>query len=124
MADDRDEDPPDDGPPQYTVYKSRPRLLRREERIDDLREGVPRPDGEPPRRRRWLPWRRRPGLRRLTLGRFVVLPPLALALWVGLSFILFLVSAQLHSESAADTQLQGAGFTLTSPNTILALGSD
>src|SRR3954452_18731476 len=106
MADDRDEDPPDRGPPQYTVYKARPRLLRREERIDDLRDGVPRPDGEPPRRRRWLPWRRRPGRRRLTLGRFVAWLLLALALWVGVSFILFLVSAQLHSEGRADTQLQ------------------
>src|SRR4051794_11629477 len=124
MADARDEDPPDDGPPQYTVYKSRPRLLRREERIDDPREGVPRPDGEPPRRRRWLPWRRRPGRRRLTFGRFLAWLVLALVLWVGVSFILFLVSAQLHSESAADTQLKGAGFTLTSPNTILVLGSD
>src|SRR3954466_14700547 len=124
MADDRDEDPPDDGPPQYTVYKSRPRLLRREERIDDLREGVPRPDGEPPRRGRWLPWRRRPGRRRLTFGRFVAWVLLAVILWVGVSFILFLVSAQLHSESAADAQLKGAGFTLTSPNTILVLGSD
>src|SRR3954463_8718349 len=105
MADDRDEDPPDDGPPQYTVYKSRPRLLRREERIEDLREGVPRPDGEqpgrrrwlpggpgpagnPPRRRRWLPWRRRPGRRRLTFGRFVAWVLLAVILWVGVSFIL------------------------------------
>jgi LCP family protein required for cell wall assembly len=124
MANDRDEDPPDDGPPQYTVYKSRPRLLRREERIDDLREEAPRPDGEPPRPRRWLPWRRRPGRRRLTFGRFLAWLVLAVVLWVGVSFILFLVSAQLHSESAADTQLKGAGFTLTSPNTILVLGSD
>src|SRR3954464_11381589 len=124
MADDRDEDAPDDGPPQYTVYKSRPRLLRREERIADRREGVPRPDGEPPRRRRWLPWRRRPGRRRLTFGRFVAWLLLPVILWVGVSFILFLVSAQLHSESAADAQLKGAGFTLTSPNTILVLGSD
>src|SRR5215207_214829 len=130
MADDRHEEPPDDGPPQYTVYKSRPRLLRRgDEGIDDLREDVPRPDGEPPpRRRRLLPWRRRrprlPGRRRFTFGRFVAWLLLALTLWVGVSFILFLVSAQLHSESSADTQLKGAGFTLTSPNTILVLGSD
>jgi LCP family protein required for cell wall assembly len=130
MADDRPEDHPEDGPPQYTVYKSRPRLLRRgDDSLDDLREGIPRPDGEPPRRRRrLLPWRRRPRVpgrrRRITLGRVLAWLALALTLWVGVSLILFLVSAQLHSEGAADSQLKGAGFTLTSPNTILVLGSD
>jgi LCP family protein required for cell wall assembly len=128
MADDRHDGDPheaEDGPPQYTVYKSRPRLLRRgDDTLDDLRTEIPRPDGEPPRRRRWLPWRRRPGRRRLSFGRFVAYLLLALTLWVGVSLILFLVSAQVHSESSADSQLKGAGFTLTSPNTILVLGSD
>jgi LCP family protein required for cell wall assembly len=124
MADDRDDDHLEDGAPQYTVYRSRPRLLRRDEGIDDLRTEIPRPDGEPPNRRRWLPWRRRPGRRRLTFGRFLAWLLAALVLWVGVSFILFLVSAQLHSTSSADSQLAGSGYTLTSPNTILVLGSD
>jgi LCP family protein required for cell wall assembly len=49
---------------------------------------------------------------------------IALVAWVGVSLILFLVSAQLHSTSSADSQLTGSGFPLTSPNTILVLGSD
>jgi LCP family protein required for cell wall assembly len=125
MADDRHDDSQDDGPPQYTVYRSRPRLLRRDDGIDDLRTDIPRPDGEPPRpKRRWLPWRRRPGRRRFSFGRFLAWLCAALVLWVGISFILFLISAQLHSTSSADSQLAGSGFTLTSPNTILVLGSD
>ena len=41
--------------------------------------------------------------------------------------MLFLISAQIQESkisSAAERQLSGAGFTLTSPNTILVLGSD
>jgi LCP family protein required for cell wall assembly len=41
--------------------------------------------------------------------------------------VLFLVSARLESakvSSVADAELGGAGYTLTSPNTILVLGSD
>jgi LCP family protein required for cell wall assembly len=124
MDDDRPEDHPDDGPPQYTVYRSRPRLLRRDEGIDDLRTEIPRPGEEPPRRRRRLPWRRRRGGRRITLGRVLAWVAIALVAWVGVSLILFLVSAQLHSTSSADSQLTGSGFPLTSPNTILVLGSD
>ena len=44
-----------------------------------------------------------------------------------ISAILFMVSAQIQSakvSDAADAQLGGGGFTLTSPNTILVLGSD
>ena len=52
---------------------------------------------------------------------------LALVGWVVLSAVLFLVSAQIEQgkvSDAADAQLGGAGFPLTSPNTILVLGSD
>jgi LCP family protein required for cell wall assembly len=125
MADDRD----DPERPQYTLYRSRPRLLKpREDRtpegLDDLREELPRPDGvpAPPRRRRLLRRLRLP--RRLSLGRIVAWLLLALTAWLGISLIVFLISAQVHSESAADAALAPAGFTLTSPNTILVLGSD
>src|SRR3954463_10327205 len=124
MADDRDDEDSQDGPPQYTLYKTRPRILgRRDATLDDLRRPAPGRDGRPPKRR--LPWRR-PGRprRRLSLGRIVTYILLALALWLGVSLILFLVSAQLHSTTSADSQLKGTGFTLTSPNTILVLGSD
>src|SRR4051812_28464061 len=124
MADDRDDEDSQEGPPQYTLYKTRPRILgRRDATLDDLRRPAPGRDGRPPKRR--LPWRR-PGRprRRLSLGRIVTYILLALALWLGVSLILFLVSAQLHSTTSADSQLKGTGFTLTSPNTILVLGSD
>ena len=51
----------------------------------------------------------------------------ALVAWLRVSLVLFLVSAQIQSakvSDAADTELGGAGYPLTSPNTILVLGSD
>src|SRR4051794_1329812 len=118
MADDRDDEEAQEGPPQYTLYKSRPRLLRRRDpTVGELRQPSPSPDGAPPK----APTR---GPRRITVGRIVTYLLIALALWVGVSLVLFLVSAQIHSGSSAGAQLKGAGFTLTSPNTILVLGSD
>ena len=124
MADDRHDDQP-----EYTVYRSRPRFLTRRG-DDDLR---PRPEpGEPrePQRRRW-PFRRRPAVprrrRRLTPGRVIRYVLLAVLGWVVLSGVLFLISAQIQSSKvgdAANDRLSGGGFTLTSPNTILVLGSD
>ena len=109
--------------PEYTVYRSRPRLLRRDGREDDRlaplrREPEPR-EREPRRERRRL---RRPSVRRLLAWL-----ALALAGWVLISFVLFLVSAQIQRQGVADEAsgtLSSAGFTLTSPNTILILGSD
>jgi LCP family protein required for cell wall assembly len=52
---------------------------------------------------------------------------LALAGWLLLSLVLFLVSAQIESSKvsdAASSKLSGGGYPLTSPNTILVLGSD
>jgi LCP family protein required for cell wall assembly len=119
MADDRHDDPP-----QYTVYRSRPRMPWR--RGDDL--GEPR-DDEPRRQRRWWPFRRRRDRirRRLTPGRIIGYLAMAAAAWLLVSLILFLVSSQIQSSKisdAADENLSGGGFTLTSPNTILVLGSD
>jgi LCP family protein required for cell wall assembly len=58
------------------------------------------------------------------IARWVVL---AVVGWVALSLVVFLVSAQIESakvSGAASSQLTGGGFPLTSPNTILVLGSD
>ncbi len=52
---------------------------------------------------------------------------MAVAAWLLVSTIVFLISAQIQSSKIsdeADAQLSGGGFTLTSPNTILVLGSD
>jgi LCP family protein required for cell wall assembly len=103
--------PPEDQEPQYTVYRSRPRMFRRrEEGVDGLRA----PDRAPRRVR-------------ITPGRVLKWVALAVASWLLLSLILFIVSAQIESSktsSAADTELSGGGFPLTTANNILVLGSD
>jgi LCP family protein required for cell wall assembly len=115
----------DDDEPAYTVYRSRPRLLgRREEDVDDvlgeLRSDGPRPAPQPaPRRRRRLP--------RFTFWRVVGYVLGAVLIWVMVSAILFLVSAQIERQKVSDdarAALSDSGFTLTSPNTVLVLGSD
>lgn len=104
--------PPEDQEPQYTLYRARPRLLRRRGGgdLDGLRDS-----GRPPRRPR------------LTPGRILKYLGLAVLGWLLLSLILFMISAQLESSktsAAADAQLSSGGYTLTSANTILVLGSD
>jgi LCP family protein required for cell wall assembly len=114
MADQRD-----DEQPQYTLYRSRPKLFRR--RDGDVPLAPVQPDEAPPA----APRRRR--RRRLRPGRIVGYLALALAGWVLVSVVLFLISAQIQSSKvsgAAGAQLGGAGYPLTSPNTILVLGSD
>ncbi|MEA2288911.1 MAG: hypothetical protein QOD55_908 [Solirubrobacteraceae bacterium] len=105
-------------PPDYKVYRTRPRLLSRGSRggdsvLDDL-PGAPR--GKPPRRRR-----------RLTIGRVLRWLALALIGWVVLSVALFLISSTLQQDqvgSEAEAQLDGGGVGLSSPQTTLVLGSD
>ncbi len=112
-----------DEKPKYKVYRSRPRLLRRRddgarEGLDDLRQGVPRPQG---------PGRRR-GLReRFTYWRVLGYIVLAAVAWLLISLLVFLLSAQIQRAGVNDSAgkaLDSSGFTLTSPNTILVLGSD
>jgi LCP family protein required for cell wall assembly len=104
--------PPEDQEPQYTLYRARPRLLRRRggDDLDGLRE-----PGRPPRRPRLRP------------GRILKYLVLAVLGWLLISLVLFMISAQLESSktsTAAEAQLSSSGYTLTSPNTILVLGSD
>ena len=76
------------------------------------------------RRRRSRKRRRR---RRIGVWRVVRWLVTALVAWLLVSLVLFLVSAQIQSakvSDAADTELSGGGYPLTSPNTILVLGSD
>ena len=99
--------------------------MQREERAPARMGGRP----GPPRRRRRLPLpRRRPGRRR-RFGFWRVLRWLVTGVvaWLAISLVLFLVSAQIQSakvSDAADAELGGAGYPLTSPNTVLVLGSD
>lgn len=135
-------------PPEYTKYRAAPSFLRRGPKdgatlLDDLVEAPERPGREdvpggpggpggpdrPGRRfpRVPLPGRRRRGLPRgpLTPGRVLKWLVLAAVAWLGLSLVLFLVSAQIQQgDLSGKVALGGAGFPLTSPNTVLVLGSD
>ena len=117
MADD------DDRP--YTTYRARPRFLkgRDDERFD--RDEQPEYEVHGRQRRRFSP-KALLG-RRLTFGRILKYVALAATGWVLLSVVVFLISAQIQEakvSDAAERELSGAGYTLTSPNTVLMLGSD
>jgi LCP family protein required for cell wall assembly len=108
-----------DDQPQYTLYRSRPRLPWRREPdgMEGLREpGEKRDEPAAPKRRR-----------RITVGRVLRYVALAIGAWLLVSLVLFLVSAQIQSakiSDAASAKLSGGGYPLTSANTILVLGSD
>jgi LCP family protein required for cell wall assembly len=111
-----------DEKPKYTRYRSRPKLFGRRsdgprDGLDDLRGGHPRPDSGGKRRL----------AERFTFWRVIGYIGLAVVGWLLLSLLLFLLSAQVQRgkvNDAAGAALKGSGFTLTSPNTILVLGSD
>lgn len=126
--------PPEDpeepaGRPDYRVYRSRKPLFARGARggrdeLQRLRQDAPQPPGAKPGR-----GRRRE--RRLRVGRpggwrIVRWLLLAIAAWIALSAVVFLVSAQIQQGKVSDANeyLGGAGYPLTSPNNILVLGSD
>jgi LCP family protein required for cell wall assembly len=116
-------DPRDDDKPPYKVYRAAPRFLRRRGDDGGLREMQKAPRGydEPPPRK---PTRRRP---RISVWRVLRWALAALVAWVAISLVLFLVSAQIQASKVsdeADAELSGGGYPLTSPNTILVLGSD
>jgi LCP family protein required for cell wall assembly len=109
-------------PPDYTVYKSRPRLLDRIRKPDlssltsRLKRGG---DGssKPPKAPADRPWWRT-GLK--WFGIFVVG-------WILLSMLAFAISAQIQKGKLADgvdKTLHGNPFMLVSPQTILVLGTD
>jgi len=115
--------PPDEpeGAPDYRVYRSRRPLFRRREGGDRdelarLRGGEQRPQQQQQQRRG----------RRFTRGRVIRWILAALAGWIAISMLVFLVSAQIQQGKVADANhlLGAAGYPLWSPNNILVLGSD
>ena len=105
--------PPEDEP-QYTKYRARRRPFSRGERNEGLdRLRAPGRGG-------------RGGRRPVSGRRIAVWVAAALAAWIGLSLVVFLVSAQIGQGSVSgevDRFLAG-GFPLTQKSTILVLGSD
>jgi len=131
--------------PEYRVYRSRPGLLRRFFQRDQERFAPPkkepaaapgtaagrtaaprapgapgapptRPGLPPPPERREIPWRR---ILKWTLA--------VAAGWILLSFVLFMVSAQIRSDDVprdVKRALDDGGNLLTSANNILVVGSD
>jgi LCP family protein required for cell wall assembly len=110
----------------YKVYRSLPRGLRSRLRGEDDLAPPRRPDG--PRRARPIrgpgdPWWRRQ-LRPKRLALWLVG---LVVFWVGLSAVLFLISAQEHAgnlPAGATSQLTSSGPILTSANTVAILGLD
>jgi LCP family protein required for cell wall assembly len=116
--------PDQEAPPEYTLYRSKPRglraRLRGESDIEELRRVDGRPGGAPVITK--PSWRRRLNWKKVLLGLIA-----AIVGWLLLSLILFLISAQIEQSkvnSAAKSALSNSGFPLWSKNTILVLGSD
>jgi LCP family protein required for cell wall assembly len=121
---DKPQPPERSEPPDYTVYKSRPRLIDRIRKPDlsgltgKLKRGgdgdePPKPPVSPDER----PWWRR-------ALKWVGLFALG---WILLSFLAFAISAQIQKSKLADgvgDVLDGNPFMLVSPQTILVLGTD
>jgi LCP family protein required for cell wall assembly len=105
-------DPSAPGPDRpYTTYRARPRGLRARLGGDDGIDGLREPERGQPRARRPI-----------TAGRVVKWIALAVVAWLGLSLVLFLISAQF-AQDRIDAGASG-GFPLTSASTVLVLGSD
>ncbi|HWI74241.1 MAG TPA: LCP family protein [Baekduia sp.] len=143
---------PSDPDPEYKKYRAGPAFLRRGPKpggslLDDFRDapGAPQTpqapgpesdqdaDGrriygrEPSRRLPRLPGlpKRRGPRGPISVGRVIKWLVLAALGWIALSLVLFLVSAQIQQgDLSGKVSLGDAGFPLTSPNTVLVLGSD
>jgi LCP family protein required for cell wall assembly len=108
-----------EGPPEYRVYRSRKPLLRRagggdRDELAKLRAGATGPGPKRPRRE-------------LSGGRVARWFLAAIAAWIALAVVAFLISAQIQQGKvgdAANARLGGAGYPLWSANNILVLGSD
>ena len=122
-----------DEKPEYKVYRSRPRLLRRSDdgragtqALDELRAPDAPPGVRSPRQAARGP--RLPGRpRRISAGRSSSGSRSPLFGWLAISAALFMLSAQIQRGDLVDAvgpQLDDGPYPLTGANTILVLGSD
>jgi LCP family protein required for cell wall assembly len=109
----------DPAPPDYKVYRARKRPLSRGSDLDALRRRLSRVTGREPDEPRDR--ERKP----INAGRVLKWLALAVAGWLLLSLVLFLVSAQIQDGVSADAEnaLSKGGSMLGGTN-ILVLGSD
>ena len=109
---------PTPGPPEYKVYRSRRKPMARGGDLNSLRDRLSRnrggDDSRPPRERGPI-----------TPGRVFKWIALAIAGWLLLSLVLFLISAQTQDGVSPETEraLSSGGSLFTGSN-ILVLGSD
>jgi LCP family protein required for cell wall assembly len=104
--------------PEYNVYRTRKRPLARGGDLDALKRRLSRSRGdEPPAAPR--------GRRGITPGRVLKWVALAIAGWLVLSLVLFLISAATQEGvSPASERALSSGGNLLTGSTILVLGSD
>jgi LCP family protein required for cell wall assembly len=112
--------------PPYRVYRAGPRSLKSLLRGE---EEAALGGSEPPRRggRRGFGRPRFGGGKKVTPRRVVKWLVIALVAWVGLSVVLFVISAQTRAgnlPAGASSELTSGGPMLTSANTVLVLGLD
>jgi LCP family protein required for cell wall assembly len=109
--------PPKSGPPEYKVYRARRRPLVRGTDLDALRRRLSRVRGSKPGQPRER--------RGISVGRVLKWIAFAVAGWLLLSLLLFLISAQTQDgvSAGAERALSGGGNLFTG-STILVLGSD
>ncbi len=110
--------PPEDrdGAPEYRVYRSRKALLPRREGGDGDDLSKLRGERGPKRSRKPV-----------SGGRVLRWVLAAVAAWIAVSVVVFLLSAQIQQGKIGDEAnalLGGAGYPLWSPNNVLVLGSD
>jgi len=115
--------------PEYKVYRSRKSplgSLRQSDELERFKDPSPDPrKPRDPRRPKERPRRDRRERKPLTPGRVVRWVLIALAAWLALSFVLFMVSAQLEGGVPDDVEqaLSDNGNFFTG-STVLVLGSD
>jgi LCP family protein required for cell wall assembly len=101
--------------PEYTKYRSRPQLFKRDEPAFSGPGSLRGPKRDKAERRR------------ITWKRVLLWLVIAIAAWLLLSLVLFLVSAQFEQEQVSDqakNQLDDGGPLPFTANTILVIGSD
>jgi len=110
----------------YTVYRSAPRGLRARLRGEEeaALPGPEKPDRDGDRRRADGTGTSR---RKITPRRVLKYLAIAVVAWLLLSFVLFMVSAQIQSgtiPASAQAALSSGGNMLTSTDTVLVIGTD